>query len=148
MRQRDWTRPEHWSDRWRHPSPDHQGNGRRRLWRNTRRAMVGGVCAGIADHFGREPWQVRFLLVLGLIFFLPQTMLAYLLAWAILPARPEPAYRSEAEDAEWRRIAAHPNDTVAELDDRFRTLERRLEEVERTVTSPEFRLDREIRNLK
>lgn len=123
------------------------GAGRRRLYRDVGRSMVGGVCAGIADYFGREPWQVRLLVAVGLIVFPPQTLLAYLLAWALLPVRPAPTWRNAHEEADWRAATGQPNDSVANLDERFRAMERRIEAIERTVTSREFRLDREFRNL-
>lgn len=124
------------------------GAGRRRFGRDAARGIVGGVCAGIADYFGREPWQVRLLVGLGLILFPPPTLFAYLLAWVLLPVRPTPAWRAGYDDAEWRAATGQPDDSVTRLDERFRVLERRVVAIERTVTSREFRLDREFRNLR
>ncbi len=124
------------------------GAGHRRLGRDRVNGMLGGVCAGIADYFGREPWQVRVLVAIGLIFFPPPTLFAYLLAWVLLPVRPVPAWRHGYDDAEWRAATGQPDDSVTRLDERFQSMERRVEAIERTVTSREFRLDREFRNLR
>ncbi len=40
----------------------------RRLTRNTEEGMLGGVCAGLADHLGLDVTLVRILAVLGAIF--------------------------------------------------------------------------------
>ena len=40
-----------------------------RLYRDTRRAWLAGVCAGIADYFGVSVGLVRFLTFLSAVFF-------------------------------------------------------------------------------
>ena len=49
---------------------------RHRLWRDTDRGILAGVCAGIADYVGVEPIVVRLATVLGLVFFFPPTIAA------------------------------------------------------------------------
>jgi len=50
--------------------------------------MIGGVCAGFADHFGWDPTLVRVLTVL--LFFLGcgSIFIAYIVAWIVMPEQP------------------------------------------------------------
>ena len=41
--------------------------GRRRFYRDRSRAMVGGVCAGLADYFGFNLRVTRILMVISLL---------------------------------------------------------------------------------
>lgn len=50
---------------------------------------VFGVCAGIADHFGWSRLAVRLVTLLGLVFFFPAVLIAYLLAALLLDTEPE-----------------------------------------------------------
>lgn len=60
----------------------------RRLFRSRRNKMVAGVCGGVAEYFGWDPTIVRVLFVLSLFLPGPQ-VLAYLLAWIIIPKEPD-----------------------------------------------------------
>ena len=57
----------------------------RRLTRNTDDAMIGGVCAGVADYLGLDVTLVRVLAVLGAIFGLGSLVVAYVVAWLLMP---------------------------------------------------------------
>ena len=57
----------------------------RRLVRNTDDAMIGGVCAGVADYLGLDVALVRVLAVLGAIFGFGSLIVAYVVAWLLLP---------------------------------------------------------------
>ena len=46
---------------------------RHRLWRDTDRGILAGVCAGIADYIGVEPIVVRLAASDAFIFGLPAT---------------------------------------------------------------------------
>lgn len=88
----------------------------RRLYRSRRQAIIGGVCAGIADYFQADPTIVR--LVWAATILLGGTgVVAYILAWLIIP--PEYVdefgrYRPKEEGFEPRtpaepRIAGEPS---------------------------------------
>ena len=47
--------------------------------------MVAGVCAGVADYFGVDVTLVRLVTVLGAIFGIGTFVLAYVVAWLLLP---------------------------------------------------------------
>ena len=57
----------------------------RRLTRGHDNAMLGGVCSGVADHFGLDVTLVRLLTVLGVVFGLGSVAIAYIVAWVLLP---------------------------------------------------------------
>lgn len=56
----------------------------RRLYRSTRDKKVAGVCGGIAEAMGWDVTAVRLVAVLSILLPGPQ-VLAYLVAWAIMP---------------------------------------------------------------
>ena len=59
--------------------------GRNRITLNEDEAIIGGVCAGLADYFDVDPVLVRLLTVL--IFFMSagSVVIAYIIAWIIIP---------------------------------------------------------------
>lgn len=57
---------------------------RRRLYRNPHDKWVGGVCSGIASYFDIDPVLVRLILLVAILTF-GIGILAYLIAWAIIP---------------------------------------------------------------
>ena len=59
----------------------------RRLYRSRSNRMIGGVCAGLAAYFGWDPALVRLVTVLSILLPGPQ-VLAYLIAWVVIPAEP------------------------------------------------------------
>ena len=50
--------------------------------------MIGGVCAGLAQHFGWDVALVRVLLVVLVFFGCGTPLLAYLIAWIVIPNEP------------------------------------------------------------
>ena len=57
----------------------------RRLVRRTHDKVLGGVCAGLADYLGVDPTLVRVLAVLAAFFSLGTAVVAYVVAWALMP---------------------------------------------------------------
>jgi phage shock protein C len=57
----------------------------RRLVRRTDDTMLGGVCSGLADHLGVDPTLVRLLAVLVTVLGAGSVIIAYLVAWVIVP---------------------------------------------------------------
>jgi phage shock protein C len=57
----------------------------RRLVRRTDDKVLGGVCAGLADHLGIDPTLLRVLTVLVTVLGAGTVVIAYLVAWAIVP---------------------------------------------------------------
>ena len=59
----------------------------KRLVRRTDNKMIGGVCAGVADYFGLDPTLVRVLTVVGAVLGLGSVVVAYVVAWAVMPTQ-------------------------------------------------------------
>lgn len=119
----------------------------RRFFRNRDRAMVAGVCAGLADYFGFNLRVTRFLAFVCLLMAMPFTLLVYFGIVFLVPAAPstpEPAQY----DVEFRRaLRSDPAATLNDVRRRFQSLDSRLARLERYVTSPRFDLDQEFRKL-
>ncbi|HIG92575.1 TPA: PspC domain-containing protein [Candidatus Woesearchaeota archaeon] len=61
----------------------------KRLYRSEKDKVLGGVCAGIADYFEIDLVIVRVLWVILTLFSMGAGLLAYLIAWAIIPLQPK-----------------------------------------------------------
>jgi phage shock protein C len=135
------------SDREHRVRPGDPGPSRQRLYRDGRRAWLAGVCAGIADYFGVSVGLVRFLTFLSAIFFTMPTLFGYLVAALVLRRKPEHLYASGEEEAFWRAVRLEPSRTAHDLVRKFEELERRLRAAEARVTSSEFKLRQQFRDL-
>jgi len=60
----------------------------KRLYRSEKDRMIGGVCAGIAEHFNMDPVLIRIIAVILLIVY-GASFFAYLLLWIIVPNKSE-----------------------------------------------------------
>jgi phage shock protein PspC (stress-responsive transcriptional regulator) len=69
--------------------------GTKRLYRDTKRYIFGGVAAGIAHYFNIDVLWIRLLFILGFIGLFPfhptsaVILIAYIVMWIFLPANPE-----------------------------------------------------------
>lgn len=131
------------------------------LRRNKIDGMLGGVCAGFGDWVGMDHGLVRLLFVLAVI-FLGFPVFLYFLAWLFIskdnraPYVREGRERSRAQRKAKRhgrksanRDEGKPVDSTSYSDVRskFRSLEERLQDLERSVTSHEWKLRRDFRDL-
>jgi phage shock protein C len=117
-----------------------------KLYRNSKRGIVFGVCAGIADYFGFDVTVTRVVVIVGAFSF-PLLFIAYALLAFLLPCKPA-FMGDEIVDPLQRRVRADPHDTLGGVRHRFRALDSRLQQLEKYVTSNRFKLDREFRQLK
>lgn len=120
---------------------------RRRFYRNRDKALIAGVCAGLADYFGFNLRVTRVLAFISLLMAPPITILVYFGAVLLIPShREEPP--SSQQDQDFRQaLRASPAQTLGDVRRRFQTLEGRLAKLERYVTSSRFDLDQEFRKL-
>ena len=65
-----------------------------KLYRNPRRGMIFGVCAGLAEYFGFDVTVTRVIVAVGALFAFPVVCIIYLCLGLLLPVRaysgPEP----------------------------------------------------------
>jgi phage shock protein C len=60
---------------------------KKRLTRNTDDKFLGGVCSGVADYLGMDVTLVRLLTVVGAVLGFGSLVVAYLVAWLVMPER-------------------------------------------------------------
>ncbi len=125
------------------------GPNRHRLYKDPDRKVITGVCAGIANYYGwRDPNGLRIGWAFASFFFFPLPVIAYfVLAFVLKPGPSIPVYESKEEENFWRTFTTRPRATFSELKHRFRALDARLADIERTVTSDEYGLRKEFRDL-
>lgn len=118
------------------------------LYRDKRNGKLGGVCAGIARHFGIEPWLVRVLAVTCLIFTSFLTLIFYIAAWLLLDDKPtDPAAQSShIKTAGWQS-GLSADEALTRLESSLQGLNTRVVTLERLLTSAEFRVRREFNEL-
>jgi phage shock protein C len=120
----------------------------RRLYRDVDHSLVAGVCAGIADYFGLSVRALRWVVIAGCFFALPAIVLSYVAAAFLLPRKPAGLYTDERDEDFWRSVRRDPHFTFDDIRGKFRDLDRRIQGMERYVTSPRFDLDQEFRDLR
>ena len=126
---------------------DYDSIRRRRFYRNRDRAMIAGVCAGLADYFGFNLKVTRILAVIAFFMATPVTLLAYFGTVFLVPSV-RPNDQLPKFDPEFRRaLRASPRETLGDVRRRFQALDGRLAKLERYVTSSRFDLDQEFRKL-
>jgi phage shock protein C len=72
------------------------------LYRDQEHGLLLGVCAGLSDRYGFRLDALRILSVIALVLFPVATLLAYLVAGALLPCKPLIYYGSSDERELWR----------------------------------------------
>ena len=60
----------------------------KRLYRSRKNRMIAGVCGGIGEYFDVDPTIIRLLWIL-FIFAGGAGILAYIVAWVVVPERPD-----------------------------------------------------------
>ena len=118
-----------------------------KLYRNPRRGMIFGVCAGTAEYFGFDVTVTRVIVAVAAFFAFPLICVAYVLLGLLLPVRPYMGNERAEDDPVERQVRSSPHDTLASVRYRFRDLDARLQRLEKYVTSNRYKLDREFRNL-
>jgi phage shock protein C len=121
----------------------------RRFHRSRDRALIGGVCAGLAEYFGFNLKVTRLLAVIALFMAMPVTLLVYFGTVLLVPAESDERRQTRAGyDPEFHRaLRASPSQTLGDVRRRFQALDSRLARLERYVTSSRFDLDQEFRKL-
>ncbi len=120
---------------------------RRRFVRSADRAMIAGVCAGLADYFGFKLKITRLLAFIALLMAPPVTLIVYFSAVFLIPSAHDPERQPGHDPAFDQALRAAPRQTMKDVRRRFQKMESRLARMERYVTSPRFNLDQEFRKL-
>lgn len=145
-----------------------------RLYRDADRAVLGGVCAGLAGYFGLNLKVTRLLAVIAFFMAMPFAVFGYLAMVMLIPAESRGEYervvetrvfetrcrsgkrrsRRRARSRKDRRSTADerpatrpPGPTISDVRERYSSLDKRLAELEKQVTSPRYQLEQEFRKL-
>lgn len=141
MHDMDWD----WSDDGYEYSEPHK-----KLRRNKIDGVLGGVCSGLGDYLGLDAIIVRILFVLSVI-FLGFPLLAYFILWVCIPSDKRAPYRREYRQARKARRdnpeAPRRTTSFRDVKSKYRSLESRMQDLERSITSKEWKLRRDFRDL-
>jgi len=122
-----------------------------RLYRDADRAVLGGVCAGLATYLGFNLKVTRFLAIIAFLCAFPIALMAYLAAVFLIPSSSSKIYDAERyEDIrkeELREEIRRAKPTVSEVRRRYESMDERLARIEKYVTSSRYDLDEEFRRL-
>ncbi len=55
------------------------------LVRSSKGRVLGGVCAGLADKLGADPWAIRLLVIATMVVIPGSPVILYPLLWALMP---------------------------------------------------------------
>lgn len=70
----------------------------KRLYRNDRTKMLFGVCQGISEYFGTDPFLVRLIAVVALFASVGTAILVYILMAVLLPTKTQLVYEGKIID--------------------------------------------------
>ena len=120
---------------------------RRPFTRNADKAVVAGVCAGLAEYFGFNLCVTRLLAVIALLLACPLTIIIYFAAVVLTPSYHDPERQQRHRSASGAAPQSSPKPTFGDVRKRYQSLDSRLARLERYVTSTRFNLDEEFRKL-
>ncbi|HET6655596.1 MAG TPA: envelope stress response membrane protein PspC [Gammaproteobacteria bacterium] len=118
-----------------------------RFYRDRRNGKLMGVCAGLADYFGWNVTFIRILAIVAFCWFNVITLIVYLALGCLLPTKPERLYDWDTDDEYWRSVRRSASETFRDVRHRFREMDLRLQRMEGYVTSRQYNLDKEFRDL-
>ena len=122
-----------------------------RLYRDADRAMLGGVCAGLARYLGFNLKVTRFLAIIAFLCAMPFAVIGYIAAVLLIPASSsrthDAATYEEIRKEELREEIRRAKPTVSEVRRRYESMDERLARIEKYVTSSRYNLDEEFRRL-
>ena len=134
------------------------------LYRDMRRKVFTGVCAGIGRHFDIKPNWIRIGFIIAFAFTAPLPLVVYIAATFLMPKDYDDP--SKCSRRSWRRSRRsrkyndeHDGDNYASnytrrrvsIEDvihKFDEIDRKVRSMEDVVTSKEFTLRQKFRNLK
>lgn len=137
-----------------------------RFYRDADRAVLGGVCAGLAAYLGFNLKMTRFLAFIAFLMAMPIAIIGYLAIVFLVPSASSRTYDATAEKRfgrsrrsrrgeARRRKSRKAQDSVEDsrpsaadlIDRRCQSLNERLMRLEKHVTSRRFQIDQELSRL-
>lgn len=137
----------------------------RRLYRDADRAVLGGVCAGLAGYLGFNLKVTRFLAVIAFLMAMPIAIIGYMAAVFLIPSesghapgevrksgfckrRRSRKKRKSRESFDREQEMPGPRARkVKDIEERCSDMDERLVRLEKHVTSKRFQLEQELSRL-
>ncbi len=151
-------------DNWRPSS-----NKDRKLYKNPDDVKICGVCSGIAEYLGFEVWLVRVVVASLILWLNGAVIVAYFILSFVLDPKPGSHYegrfmgrgkkkhhesvcKSESKRYKTRikdvwMSGNSPKDCLEDAEEKFALIESKLQSLESFVTSKQFELEREFKNI-
>jgi phage shock protein C len=112
----------------------------------SRDGVILGVCKGIAEYFDFSVfWTRAIALLILLLSGLWPVMAIYFIAAFLMKPKPVIPLQTEDEHAFYDRYVHSRRGTVDHLRRRYEKLERRIQQMEHTITSREFDWDQKLK---
>jgi len=143
-----------WDESWEGNEDGYVYAGPYKLRRNKIDGIFGGVCSGLGDYLAIDHTIMRILFVVSVI-FLGFPLLAYFILWVFIPTDKRAPYRREYRESRRAKRAHRENPELPlerttsfrDVKSKFRSLETRMQDLERSITSKEWKLRRDFRDL-
>jgi phage shock protein C len=130
----------------------------RHLYRDRDRAILGGVCAGLAEYLGFNLKVTRILAFIAFLMAMPIAIIAYLAAVFLIPSESrgvdDTAIDRRCHKRKRRKMKAAKQDSelpkspiADDINRRCESLDERLKRLEKHVTSKRYQLDQELSRL-
>ncbi len=127
--------------------PPLQSPNPQRLYRSEEHRVIAGVCGGLAEYWDLDVVVVRLAWIALLLFAFPIGFFGYLALAISIPRRPAdlPPPDDEQQRQFWRELSRKPRHTLGALRHRLRQIDRRIQRLERHVTSKAFEVDQALK---
>jgi phage shock protein C len=130
----------------------------RRFYRDRDRAILGGVCAGLADYLGFNLRVTRILAFIAFLMAMPIAIIIYLAAVFLIPSESRGVKDTAADRCCYKRkrrkrkveeqnIEPQKSTIADDINHRCESLDERLKRLEKHVTSKRYQLDQELSRL-
>ncbi len=118
----------------------------RNLYRDPAKGWIAGVCAGVAEAYGQPVWLARILMLTIFIFSGSLGLLLYIAGVFLLDKRPQ-----GLEQPHHSQPLFHYGEGAAvrarQLAERLRTVDQRVQAMERYVTSNRYKVNEAFKSL-
>ena len=134
----------------------------RRFYRDADRAVLGGVCAGLAGYLDFNLKVTRILAFIAFLMAMPVAVIAYFAAVFLIPSASSRKFSDATERHQqkscWRRdkrkakknredVIMSKSSIAQDINKRCQSMDERLARLEKHVTSKRFQIDQELSRL-
>ncbi len=132
-----------------------KANGYNRdLYRNPKRGLLAGICAGLADYFNIPIWVARLIAISLFIFVTQLFVIAYIAGIFLLAKRPAQRTYGHEQTEQQTKQDRNPfnyqkpaGQRLRAIHERLQALDKKLRKMEGYVTSKRYQFNREINDL-